>query len=198
MSPDKRNQLILLVIGTLGGIALFYAGVIGPLVDWRDSQRQALASTQAQLQNSRAQVQTATRNLADLEANQQRLRLMERLMPGADLGGDVYLWMLNRMAVLGDRWSILGQDVLQPQPATVDLPPAVPYGAANFSLLGAAPFKHVGGMLAEFENSFPFTRMNGLTLQATTPGLTVGEAEAQMLSFRLDFACLVITNTPAR
>ena len=86
-------------------------------------------------------------------------------------------------------------DVARPSKGEVGLLAQFPYEAANFSVRGAAYYHDFGKFLADFENQFPYFRVQNLLLGVSgesalgaEPSARVGE---EKLQFKIDIVTLI-------
>jgi hypothetical protein len=192
-SPERRRKLALLVAGTLGALAVIWLGLVSTLQDQLKARQTRLDAAQAKWNLASKGSQLAVEYENEVNANLRDLRSLERQMAN----GDIYRWAINRTAELGDRYNVLVTPPQPPKVAEAEAPPAVPYRAGTYSFGGYGYFHDIGAFLAELENSSPFIRLKGLTIQATSAGFA-GAREPEKLSLQLDFVVLVSTNTAAR
>jgi hypothetical protein len=69
--------------------------------------------------------------------------------------------------------------------------PKFPYKAVQFSLRGTAYFHDFGKFLADFENRFPYLRVQNLELEPAATTSANNTEDAEKLSFRLEIVTLV-------
>ena len=128
---------------------------------------------------------------------QARLQTIEEGMAS----GDMYSWIIQTM-----RKFCAGRNVEIPQfsrevPGEIGILPKFPYKAATFTLRGSAYFHDLGQFIADFENSFPYIRVQNLELDsgassaanATTTG-TTQPTDGEKLSFKMEVVALVNPN----
>jgi hypothetical protein len=71
--------------------------------------------------------------------------------------------------------------------------PKFPYKAAAFNVRGSAYYHDLGQFLADFENSFPYARIQNLEIEPGAVSAS-GTAETEKLSFRLEIVTLINPN----
>ena len=110
-------------------------------------------------------------------------------------GVNVYTWAQELLvkARVGHEVSII--DVTRPSKGEVGLLAQFPYEAANFQVRGAAYYHDFGKFLADFENQFPYFRVQSLLLGVSgesalgaEPSARVGE---EKLQFKIDIVTLI-------
>ena len=114
-------------------------------------------------------------------------------------GVDLYSWarQLLDKARAGHEVNII--DVTRPSKGEVGLLAQFPYEAANFSVRGAAYYHDFGKFLADFENQFPYFRVQNLSLTAGSEGTAGADSSGsrageEKLSFKMDIVALVKPN----
>ena len=204
LPKDKRDKMILIGVGTLVVVGALWFLLI-------NTQRVSLLKAQAEAAKSREQLEGGQRTVTsqaqamqDFEAVSQALRHREATMASPN---DMYLWhieMLNKFR-LGHKVEIpqFGRE----QMADVGVLPKFPYQAATFNVRGTAYFHDFGKFLADFENAFPYIRVQNLTLDPATAvdllasgdsrdprdGLQPREAR-EKLTFKMELLTLVRPN----
>jgi len=192
LSKDKRDRLILLIIGTIAVVLGLWYGVIRTRRERLEDTNTRRDAVIDKLEKARARVKLAEKVEADLEAATKKLRAIEDTMaPGVN----VYTWAQELLvkARVGHEVSII--DVTRPSKGEVGLLAQFPYEAANFSVRGAAYYHDFGKFLADFENQFPYFRVQNLLLGVSgesalgaEPSARVGE---EKLQFKIDIVTLI-------
>jgi hypothetical protein len=192
LSKEKRDRLILVVVGGLILLAGTWYGVINTRKSQLEQAGVRLAAAIDKLEKAKKRVGLAEQVEASLEAAVQRLRLIEEGMaPQVDL----YTWsnaLLHQKAEPGPEVEII--EVTRPQTNEVGVLPAFPYLAATFTVRGVAHYHDLGDFLADFENKFPYFRAQNLSLMPTTETeseITTTRAGREKLSFRMDIVALI-------
>jgi hypothetical protein len=189
-SPERRRQVALLAVGTLGAVAVIWLGLVSTLQALLKTRQTRLDSEQAKLNLALKGNQLASQYENEVKANLQALQALELQMAR----GDIYRWAINRTAELADRHDLTVTPPQPPRLGEAEAPPAVPYKAGAYSFGGYGYFQNIGAFLADFENSSPFIRLKGLTVQTIAPGFAASR-DAEKLSFQIEFVTLVTTNT---
>ena len=192
LSKDKRDRLILLIIGTIAVVLGLWYGVIRTRRERLEDTNTRRDAVIDKLEKARARVKLSEKVEADLEAATKKLRAIEDTMaPGVN----VYTWAQELLvkARVGHEVSII--DVTRPSKGEVGLLAQFPYEAANFSVRGAAYYHDFGKFLADFENQFPYFRVQNLLLGVSgesalgaEPSARVGE---EKLQFKIDIVTLI-------
>jgi len=192
LSKDKRDRLILLSIGTIAVVVGLWYGVIRTRRERFEDVKTRRDAVIEKLQKAKARISQADKVRAEMEAATKKLRAIEETMaPGVDL----YSWarQLLDKARAGHEVNII--DVTRPSKGEVGLLAQFPYEAANFSVRGAAYYHDFGKFLADFENQFPYFRVQNLLLGASAESLLGAEASArageEKLQFKMDIVTLI-------
>lgn len=190
LPKEKRNHLILVVIGALAVLSALGFGLI-------KAQYEGLSQVDVNQQNARAK-------LADMEEAVKRKELVESVYNQASqllkekesamAADDLYSWMYNSV-----RRFQKGYKVEIPQlspistPAPVNLLPDVPYQQATMQIGGSAHYHDLGQFIADFENAFPLMRVANLTIEFAQSSVP---ADREKLAFKMDLITLVKSSQP--
>ena len=194
LSKDKRDKLILVILGAVGlAIGLWYA-VIG-------TRKTALADSIVQLQRAedklvraRNWVKDADKISRETEVIEKELRETER---GFASGEDLYSWSYLLLQKAGEGHEVDIVDVTRPQEKSVLLLPDFPYRGAVFSVRGIADYHAFGKFLADFENRFPYFRVQNVSVGTTAeagPEVTNARMGKEKIFFRVEIVALVKPN----
>lgn len=199
LPKEKRDRLILVVLGTLASIAALYWGVVRV-------QSQTLVTLAVKHNDEEIRVSNAQRlanSTAELHANlevvKEKLRVIESTMPS----GDMYSWIILTINSFKENG---GYKVDIPQfsrevNGDVGMVARFPYRAAVFHVRGTAFFHDFGRFVADFENTFPYMRIQNIDLEpsggslASRDGTSASADDAEKLSFRFEIVTLVNPNT---
>jgi Tfp pilus assembly protein PilO len=181
----KRNQLILVIIGTVGLIVLVYFILIQP----QNEQNQKLAvkinSEAVQLDQMKTEIRQKGEITATLTNLEGQLKSAEEDV----VSGDVYAWTFDTLRRFkGSYHDVDVPSLSQPTYGEVDLIPGFPYRQVKFSINGSGLYQDLGKFIADFENKFPHIRLNNLALDPAGPSAAGGSTER--LNFRLDIIAL--------
>jgi hypothetical protein len=190
LSKDKRDRLILLIIGTIAIVVGLWYGVIRTRRERLEDSKTRRDAVIDKLEKARVRVKQAEKVEAEMEAATRKLRAIEETMaPGVN----VYTWaqQLLEKAKVGHEVNII--DVTRPSKAEVGLLPQFPYEAAIFSVRGAAYYHDFGKFLADFENRFPYFRVQNLLLGTSGESSLGAEASARGVEEKLQFKLDIVT-----
>jgi hypothetical protein len=187
--PGTRNRVLFVLLVGGGLVALAWFGLVSPLQAQVRVRTAKAELARMQLELAEASLEKAPHYRALAEEKRNEIEAMEALMPTRGL----YQWNVRTLAPYEKVYDLILQSWESPKLQDVDMPPEVPYKLASFGVTGLAHFHSFGSFLATFENSWPFVKINEVTLQAVAPGFrAVGDPE--LLSFRLEYQILARTN----
>ena len=199
LPKEKRDRLILVVLGTLATIGALCWGVVRV-------QRQTLVALAGKHSDEEIRVGNAQRlanSTAELQSNlevvKEKLKVIEATMPS----GDMYSWIILTINSFKENG---GYKVEIPQfsrevPGEVGMIAKFPYRAAVFHVRGTAFFHDFGRFVADFENTFPYMRIQNIDLEPAGGSLATKDTgsdssdDAERLSFRFEIVTLVNPNT---
>jgi outer membrane murein-binding lipoprotein Lpp len=191
ISKEKRDRLILVIVGSL----IIAAGVWYGVIKTRKTQLQQsvskLAAAKDKLERAKNRVKQAEYMETAAEEATRRLRAFEEGMaPGTDLYSWSYVLLDNAGA--GQKVEIIEQT--RPQTNEVGVLAAFPYTATTFTVRGNAHYHDFGKFLADFENKFPYFRAQNLLLgTASEAGLEAATTRLgkDALYFKMDIVALI-------
>lgn len=188
LSKEKRQQLVLVVLLTVGALAGLWFGVIR-------AQKQSLQRLHVRREDAAQhlkQVKLAVDNADSIEARlaqaSKRLTKVENHMAS----GDIYSWSITAIRQFRAAYRVdIPQFSQIDGPKDVSLLPGFPYKEAALTIGGTAQFYDFGRFIADFENQFPYARILNLSLDAAS---SLGGTDSEKLSFKMDIVTLVKPN----
>ena len=191
LSKEKRNRLILVIILTIAiGFGLWYA-IITTRKQLLEEAKATIRASIDKLEKAKTLVKQADKAEARLAAAVSHLKVVEDAMAS----GDQYPWaiLLLEKARTGHEIKII--EVTRPVKGDVGLLAQFPYQAAIFTVRGAGHYHDFGKFLADFENSYPYFRIQNLSLAPGLDSLVGPDAPAaatgENLSFRMEIVALI-------
>jgi len=182
ISKEKRDQLILVGLVTVGLIVGLYFGLI------RSQQKslQGLAAQQETTNTKLNQIADAARNNlrieSDLAAAAKALDAREQDMAQ----DDYYLWMVDGLRKFVSSYN--GMEIQQyanKGASDMSLLPKFPYKQFTVGIIGTGHFHDIGKFIADFENRYPASRIMNLEFSPDASGQT------ERLVFRMEIATLI-------
>ena len=188
LSKDKRNQLVMIVLGSVGVIAALWFLVISAQRDKIHEISGKIAGTKAQIEKMQ-QVKKAAGKIEEEKTEcQARLAQIESTMPS----GDWYLWVNTTLRQFNNPGYHVDIPVIgAPVASTMNLLPGFPYNQLDIAVNGTAYYDDLGKFLADFENHFPCMRIENLSLE---PGNGANPEDREKLSFHMEIISLTKVN----
>jgi hypothetical protein len=185
LPKEKRNQLVLVAMLTVGLLAGLWFGLIRFQQQSLEHLAQSKISAQQKLEQVKQAIESADVIESQLTEAGHRLGKIESTMAS----GDLYAWTIDTL-----RRFKLGYKIEIPQFSQIDGPkemnmlPGFPYKQANMTISGTAVYTDFGKFIADFENQFPYMRVLNLSLE---PASAMSSSERERLAFRMEIAALV-------
>jgi hypothetical protein len=185
LSKEKRNQLVL--VGMVTAIVL--VGLWFALISMQQNKvarlSQERVAAEAKLELVKKSILESEKLEAEVSEAAAKLKKLEEGMAT----GDLYSWAINTL-----RQFKVPYKVEIPQFSQIDGPKETsiladyPYKQATLTIGGTACFNDFGRFLADFENAFPYIRVQNLQLE---PMPAMASTDAEKLTFRMDIIALV-------
>lgn len=191
LPKEKRDKIILIGMGTAVVCAAIYFLLIG-------AQRATLQKVREEVAKSREQLESGQRTLKSQPQVKEDYELASKALRQRETGlaspNDMYLWQIQTLNNFRAAYRVDIPQFGREMTAPVGSFPKFPYNAAVFSVRGTAHFHDFGRFLADFENAFPYIRVQNIDLQPATSEL--GETDTrEKLSFKMELLTLVRPNT---
>lgn len=207
LPKEKKERLILIAVGTIVLMVGVYYGVIRSQRESLDVLARKKVDEENRIASSQRMAATLNELQAKLASSQKDLSSIENTMAS----GDMYSWIILTMNSFKENG---GYKVEIPQfsrevTTDVGVMARFPYRAAVFHLRGTAFYHDFGKFVADFENTFPYMRIQNIFLEPAgstaasalgTPGAAAGAApvgeDAEKLAFKMEIVTLVKPTTP--
>ncbi len=191
LSKEKRDRLILVVILTIAlSVGLWY-GIITTRKERLAETKAAIRAAIDKLEKARNLVKQTGRAEAQVAEAVNKLKVVEDAMAS----GDYYTWAIQLLVEhVRDRHQVRIIETTRPVKGEVLLLAQFPYQAAIFTVRGAGHYHDFGKFLADFENRFPYFRVQNLSLAPGSDGGTDTSSAAsgeESLSFRMEIVALI-------
>jgi len=182
LSKEKRNQLVLVLFGTVAVLALMWFNLIQP----RYAALSQIAAAQKTAGDKLAGIQTTIKHADAIAAEMTNVTQTLSNAEGDMASGDLYSWTYNTIRLFKAPYQVDIPQIGHPDVGPVDLLPAFPFQQVRFTVTGTAYYHDLGKFIADFENRFPHIRVVNLELQ---PAQATGGDEK--LSFKMSIIALV-------
>lgn len=187
LPKEKRDRLILVAVGTVTIVAgLYYAVIL--------SQRKTLASVakkRAEQENKFSGAQRLAESVdhfrKDLDASAARLKSIESTMAS----GDMYSWIILTVNSFKENYQVDIPQFSREVPGEVGMYGSFPYRAAIFHIRGTAFYHDFGRFVADFENTFPFMRIQNIELEPSGGSNASKSDHTEKLAFKMEIVTLV-------
>lgn len=189
LTTDKRNKLIMVAVGTL-------ALVVGLWFTLIEGQKASIAKLARRNAEEKQKLESALKLLGTkseidsrLEKVSTKLRSIEQEM----VKGDMYDWVIQTMKTFKAPYKEhieipnFSREVL----GEVQMFPKFPYRAALYNIRGTAYYHDLGRFVADFENRFPFIRVQNLELEPASSSSATATEDAEKLAFKFEIVALV-------
>ncbi len=184
MPTGRRRQAILVLIGT----AAVLAGLWYTLVNAQNRRladvAEKIGKAESDIEKVRKARSVAKEIEASLAAASGRLDVIEADMAS----GDLYSCVVNAIRQFKTPYKVEIPQFGQPVEKETTLLPKFPYRQVSMNITGTAFYHDLGKFIAEFENRYPYSRIQNLELE---PALAASGAEREKLTFRMDIVTLV-------
>ncbi|MCS7338011.1 MAG: type II secretion system protein GspM [Verrucomicrobiae bacterium] len=186
ISPEKRNQLVLVAVVTLAVLAGLYYILINPQRATLARLPAAIKKAEAELEKMRQTIRSAQQVEAELEAATAVLAELEDEMAKGDLNA----WLYATIRSFARNYKVEIPTFSLAEKGPVTLLPDFPYQQVKIGIAGTAYFHDLGRFIADFENNFPYMRVQNLSItregaSSTRPGAR------EKLSFRCEIVALI-------
>jgi len=192
LPKEKRDRLFLIALGTIVILIALWYGLIS-------TQKKSLVNLRNRTGEQRDKVGSAQRLIAstsdlqkNLEVTTEKLRSVEQGMAS----GDMYSWIIQTVnRFRADRKVDIPQ--FSREVATeVSVLAKFPYKAALFNVRGSAYFHDFGKFIADFENTFPYLRVQNVELEPAASSSATSTGDAEKLAFKMEIVTLVNPHVP--
>ena len=181
ISPQKRNQIFAVILLALGVVAALYFGLLKP-------QAARLAAAAARASAFATKTSQADALLRASASAQATLAQQQAALASAEQGmatGDIYLWLINSLNDFNAARRVAIADFQRESLGDAGLLPNFPYKAALFPIKGSGYFHDIGRFLADFENAFPYARVQNLDLSPASKAGSAADDERLDFSFQI-------------
>ena len=186
LPPAKRNQLIVVIIATVGLIGLVYFLLIGPQNTKNAELGVSIGTETARLTQYKTAIKQMDATTSVLKDLTEQLNQAE-----ADVAsGDLYQWTYDTFRRFKATYHVEIPNPGQPVLSDCDLVGNFPYKQIRFSLTGTGYYHDLGKFVADFENKFPHCRVLNLSADPPVNAPITGDK----LNFRMDVIALVKPN----
>jgi len=200
LSKEKKDKLVLTCIGSLGTIAVLYFLVI------TDQKRETMdldskiSAMRVKRDNAQKQVKRLSDTQGNLEEAKKILAQKQAEMPKPE---EDHVWFLRIMEEMRPKYGLEVDDIKTPAPTEAGVLPKFPFRAValNVSMLGN--YTDFGRFLADFENRFPYMRVEIMSIiperggaTSTRPGEIAPVAAVNAGTLRFNYRVIALIKSP--
>jgi hypothetical protein len=192
LSKDKRDRIILVVMLTLAVSWGLWQFVINTRSARLKTQQVELVEQEGQLLQARDWIERAQTVEQEMT---EALSALSRAEDGLAGRTDPYAWsylLLDQIRQMGP--DLRNLDVAgKPDIGPVRLLPGFPYQATTFTVVGLGHYHDFGRFVADFENEFPYFRVENIELTARSSMSDSEETldQREMLNLKFDIVALL-------
>ena len=187
LSPAKKQQLTLAILGTVALISLVYFLLISP----QNEQNRKLAADTRKKQEQADQIKKLIKQADETKIKAEELSAQLNGMETDIASGDVFAWTYDTIRRFKTGYRLEIPSIGQPVASDVDLIPDFPYKQIRFSIGGSGYYYEIGKFIADLENKFPHMRVANLMLEPASGT----ESGSEKLSFQMEIMALVKPNS---
>jgi len=190
LTKEKRDRLLITAGATLVAVVALYYVLIS-------RQQSAAVAMSKQINEQRLKVSSAERLVAATTEIKRNLELANQKVSSIEEGmasGDMYAWVIQTVGRFGAERKVEIPQFSREVLTDVGIFPKFPYKAAVFNVRGVAYFHDLGRFLADFENSFPFARVQNVEMEAAGSSAATVTSDTEKLSFRMEIVTLINPN----
>lgn len=191
LPKDKRDKLILTVIGTIAVVAGLWYSVVSTMLASVENIKKITEDQKTKVANAERLVSSVGDLQKSLEEGTAKLKTIEQEMAS----GDMYSWIILTVNKFrADRKVDIPQFSREVR-TDVGLFPKFPYKAAVFTIRGTAFFHDIGKFIADFEDAFPYAYVQNLELEPANTSNATLASHPETLSFKMEIVTLINPNT---
>jgi hypothetical protein len=185
LSKEKRNQLVLVGMGTAMVMAALWFALIKLQLTKLKSVGVKINAAQQEIEKDQKVSHQAAQIETELKDSNTKLQSVEGTMPS----GDLFYWFISHLKAFNvASYKVDMPQISQPMVGEVPVFPNYPYHQVAVSVSGTAYYFDIGKFVADFENQFPCARLQNLTLE---PGGGATPDDKEKLSFHMDIVVLL-------
>jgi Tfp pilus assembly protein PilO len=186
LPKEKRDLIIAIVMGTIMVVVALYLLLIANQNKTLEVATRQIEDKSGQNRKAMVLLQQEKQYRQELDVAQLKLEKIEATMASGGMISWIYKTMNDFMS--RHRNVVLSEVQNNPKLGDVGMFPQFPYQAVTFNVEVTAFYHDFGKFLADFENYYPFFRVQNLE---TGPSRKAGPGEDEKLGFRMEIVTLV-------
>ena len=190
LSKEQRKRLYIIAAVSVGVLLGIWMGPVGLMTERLARMKKLIVEQESKVSNARRMVgekNAIEQNLVDASNH---LQGIEDTMAA----GDMYAWVILTVNQFRAGHRVEIPQFSREVTGDVGLFPGYPYRAATFSVRGTAGFHDLGKFVADFENAYPYMRLQNFEIEPASPAAAGANAASELLSFKMDIVSLINPN----
>jgi len=186
LSKEKRNQLIIVILVTLGVLGLIYFSLIRP-------QNESIAKIAMAKKAADSKLQSIKHSITNSDAIENEWNETNSALAHAEdnmASGDLYSWTYDTIRHFKQSYRVDIPEIGHPTVGKSDFLPSFPYEQIQFTINGTAYYHDFGKFIADLENNFSYSRVVHLVVEPAA----VADSNNEKLEFKMDIITLVKPN----
>lgn len=194
LSKEKRDKLILTIIGVVGALSVLYFLVITDQQDEIAQLKSKITAMTSKKDSAERQGKRMAEAEANLAAQKKILAQKQNDMPRP---GQDHAWFLNLMEEQRRKYDLEVDDIKTPEATEAGILPKFPFKAQALSVAMIGRYEDFGRFLADFENAYPYMRVQGLRVAPEIrTGTRPGESADSGDKLRFTYKVIALVKTP--
>jgi hypothetical protein len=187
LKPEQQQKLLLTVVGTIVAIVALYYGLIRTQMAQLKTERSMAVQLESKVADAERLLKRAAEIQKEVDETSAKLMAIEETMAPAN--NDLYAWMFKLVTKFQEGRKVEVRQISREVPCEVGIFPAFPYAAIPASVDGQGKYHEIGKFIADFENQYPWFRVQNLELRPIG-GAASGD-DKDMLAFKLEIVALI-------
>src|SRR2546423_2693989 len=175
LSKDKRDKLILICIGVVGIIAVLYFFVLTDMKDEQATLGTKLTSLRDKIEKSQRILKRQAELQGRLEELRKELDKRQEQMPRPTQD---HVWFIKLIEDRRAKFKLDIGDIRNPEAWDPGVLPKFPFKGVSFNVTLIGHYTDFGQFLADFENSFPYLRVQLMNVTPDVQQAPPGAATA--------------------
>jgi len=187
LSKEKQTRLLLIAVSTVATVIAIYYSLI-------TSQRKTLefvAKKKVEQENKFNGAQRLSSSVDQFQKNLEDSTAKLKAIESTMASGDMYSWVILTVNNFKENYRVEIPQFSREVPGEVGMFAKFPYRAAIFHLRGTAHFHDFGRFVADFENTFPYMRIQNIELEPSGGSTATRTDESEKLAFKMEIVTLV-------
>lgn len=182
LPKEKRDRLIALGIGTLVIVVGLYYGLITMQQKALLSTAKAKADLMGKLGEGQRLLGSSVAIQKGLESATAKRKAIEATLPS----GDMFSWIISTVNAFKEKYDVDIPQFSREVPSVIGISANFPYKAATFILRGTAHFHELGRFISDFENAFPYMRIQNIEIEPNPANSDVTPTDSEKLQFKIE------------